>query len=663
MQHKDPTLMSVMCQRDKSHDCDVKGRRNMKTHGHSESMLQVCASCVMHFFIPNPKILFWVICLMNVFLVIVYFGQFFMTLTPPHWCAPPSDLASLNLTSEQVKRLTIPKDAHTGKYLECVRYQVDFKQVVESNASWPDPSWPTTGCSHGWNYDFSLYYPTITSELDWVCAEDWKPTLAQSLFFVGSLVGSPVLGWAADAWGRLPIIVATNVVGGLAGVASAFCSSFVSFAVFRFIVGMIYDTHFMVAYILLLEYVSSKYRTIMANVPIMIFLTAAMCAMPWIAMALGHWTFFTIAIYVPLLTCIVFIWIVPESARWLLSQGRVEEAVAILKRAGRINRRPLSDEVVEEFKAYGWKQTEEKEDRKITVTDLLKTPVLRRRFLVLCLMWMVIILAYDAHMRNTEHIGANVFTTFTLAGAVELPADFLTMVAVEKLGRRHTTVWTLVAGGVMCLAIAAVPPDNTSMVLVLAIVGRFLVTMSINVGQQYPVEVLPTVARGSGSGAIHTLGYVAAFISPYVVYLSKYGHFLPYTILGVVTIVGGLVSLLLPETLDQKLPDTLEDGETFFGDQGCCYNPCARLTEEKETEDEPLQMLEEEKEEKNTKAEKTREREEEEVEVGEEEEEDLFIYHPKSQLFLSFFSSFFSISFSLSIAFFFFFCLFLLFSP
>lgn len=56
-------------------------------------------------------------------------------------------------------------------------------------------------------------------------------------------------------------------------------------------------------------------------------------------------------------------------------------------------------------------------------------------------------------------------------------------------------------------------------VLGLEVVGRFLITMSMNVGQQYPVEVLPTVARGLGSGAIHTLGYVSVFLSPYVVYL------------------------------------------------------------------------------------------------------------------------------------------------
>ncbi|KAK3875788.1 hypothetical protein Pcinc_009621 [Petrolisthes cinctipes] len=235
-----------------------------------------------------------------------------------------------------------------------------------------------------------------------------------------------------------------------------------------------------------------------------------------------------------------------------------------------------NNELKERFEddEFGNKQKNAK-NTEATALDLLKTPVLRLRFLVLCVMWLVIILAYDGHVRNSEHIGSNVFVSFTLVGFVELPADFLTMVLVEKVGRRHTTSITLVLSGVACLVIAAIPETYTTSIMALAVTGRFLITMSINVGQQYPVEVLPTVARGSGAGLIHTLGNLSGFISPYVVYLSKIGHYLPYTILGLVSILGGSICVLLPETLNQILPDTLEDGETFFTGQGYCYNPCA----------------------------------------------------------------------------------------
>ncbi|KAG0708046.1 Solute carrier family 22 member 16 [Chionoecetes opilio] len=198
------------------------------------------------------------------------------------------------------------------------------------------------------------------------------------------------------------------------------------------------------------------------------------------------------------------------------------------------------------------------------------------QLITILFIWMVIILAYDAHIRNTENIGPSQFITFTIVGAVKFPADLLTMITLEKLGRRHTTVWSLILSGTVCLVIAMVPPAYSLTVLVLEVAGRFLITMSMNVAQQYPVEVLPTVARAQGSGAIHTMGYLSVFLSPYIIYLSKIGFAVPFVILGLVSIAGGLVSVVLPEILNQDLPDTHVDGETFFTGQSCCYNPCGR---------------------------------------------------------------------------------------
>ncbi|ROT81936.1 glucose transporter 1 [Penaeus vannamei] len=98
----------------------------------------------------------------------------------------------------------------------------------------------------------------------------------------------------------------------------------------------------------------------------------------------------------------------------------------------------------------------------------------------------------------------------------------------------------------------------------------------MDIGHQYPVEVLPTVARGQGIGAMQTVGFLCGFSSPYIAYLSKFGPAVPYVVLGVITVTGGFACLLLPETLSEKLPDTLEEGESFFAGQGLCHNPCAR---------------------------------------------------------------------------------------
>lgn len=72
---------------------------------------------------------------------------------------------------------------------------------------------------------------------------------------------------------------------------------------------------------------------------------------------------------------------------------------------------------------------------------------------------------YDGFMRNTENIGSNIFITFTLLGCVELPCDLAATISLEKLGRRHTTVFTLLSCGFIAFIITAVPEGKKLYVL------------------------------------------------------------------------------------------------------------------------------------------------------------------------------------------------------
>lgn len=104
--------------------------------------------------------------------------------------------------------------------------------------------------------------------------------------------------------------------------------------------------------------------------------------------------------------------------------------------------------------------------------------------------------------------------------------------------------------------------------------GRFCVNISYNIGLQYAAELLPTVVRAQGVAFIHIMGYVASIVAPFVVYLNYISPVLPFFVLGLMGIIGGILSLFLPETLNHELPQTLNDGEQFGLGQKMWDFPC-----------------------------------------------------------------------------------------
>jgi hypothetical protein len=64
-------------------------------------------------------------------------------------------------------------------------------------------------------------------------------------------------------------------------------------------------------------------------------------------------------------------------------------------------------------------------------------------------------------------------------------------------------------------------PKVRTMGIVMAIIARFFVNVSFNIGLQYAAELLPTVIRAQGVNAIHIMGYVASIISPFVASLVR----------------------------------------------------------------------------------------------------------------------------------------------
>lgn len=76
-------------------------------------------------------------------------------------------------------------------------------------------------------------------------------------------------------------------------------------------------------------------------------------------------------------------------------------------------------------------------------------------------------------------------------------------------------------------------------------------------------EMLPTLIRSGGVGTFSTFSRFGALLAPFVPLLKRFEKFLPLLVFGSFAFISGLLAFTLPETLGQKLPDTIEEAENI----------------------------------------------------------------------------------------------------
>jgi OCT family organic cation transporter-like MFS transporter 4/5 len=131
-----------------------------------------------------------------------------------------------------------------------------------------------------------------------------------------------------------------------------------------------------------MEYVRPSMRTFGLNLCIGVFYCLACMVVPWVAVWLQNWKLLLLVISVPHLSVLAFYLVVPESAQWLISKGRTNDAIQRFKWIAKINQRVLTDKQVDALRRY-CSQNLTTTNKHENFLGLLKTPKLRRKTLIL----------------------------------------------------------------------------------------------------------------------------------------------------------------------------------------------------------------------------------------------------------------------------------------
>lgn len=486
---------------------------------------------------------------------------------PAHHCDIPKTNVSSVLT-EELFNFTVHNWSNSSDVLEYLPRQLD-------NCHYLDRDNVTRECD-SWTYDTTYFQSSRGMEWNFVCSRRWMGSVAQSAYMFGVFAGAVTLGSMADKYGRKIIFYVSAIAQLVLGVVVALVNNYYVFLVIRFLYGIFGSAGaYITGFVLTMELVGPSRRTACGVLFQLAFATGFMLVAVWgavlkdrmwlqivyglhSAVLLGHW------------------WLMDESPRWLWAHGRAAEAIIIVQGGLKVNGSNVNVDAARLI-SRSKVQQETKEEKSHGTLDLFRTPNLRKKSLNICLNWFANSIAYYGLALNMGNLVGSPFLMLFLSGVLEIPSYILIIFTMDRTGRRCMISTFMMIGGLCCICAAAITGTTGNLAAVatvtIVLVGKGCIAGSFAVVYNYTAELFPTVVRNTALGIGSMCARLSGALTPMIFLLDSLDSRIPAVLFGFIALVAGFLALYLPETVNQPMPETIEDGENF-GKGDTCFTTC-----------------------------------------------------------------------------------------
>ncbi|MGJ9411776.1 MFS transporter [Aeromicrobium sp. CF4.19] len=407
-------------------------------------------------------------------------------------------------------------------------------------------------------FDVYLAGGVVAAMIDEGFATVDSSAVFMSATFFGMMLGAAAGGLIGDRFGRKATYQINLLLFGLASIAAFFAPNIETLTVLRFIMGLGLGAELVVAMGMIGEFVPPGKRgrfAAMLSTIIAAGLPAASFVGLWVIPTFGWRYMFAIAGVAALL-----IWVararMPESPRWLESQGRLDEADAIVAR--------IEESAVA---AHGTlppvKATPQPAVAPAELRDLIRPGVRQRLFLAILLLVTINVTVYGFISwlptllveRGMTVTGSLLFTAMISAGAIlgSLVCVFL----ADKISR--TSGLALASGATVALGVVYALAQSDAMVLAVGLLLVSSVYFLVALGQfGYTPELFPTALRLRGSGLASMCGRAAAIGMPFVT-VWVMGWVGPVGVVGIVVVLNALLVVSILSVRLETTGRSLED--------------------------------------------------------------------------------------------------------
>lgn len=371
--------------------------------------------------------------------------------------------------------------------------------------------------------------------------------LIGSSSLIGIFFGAPIFGWLTDRFGRRNLFTLDLIIFTIAGLLQFVVQSDWQLFAIRIILGLAIGAEYSIGAPILSEFVPSANRgNRLAALEVcwyLGYLVSVLAAFALISIPGVGWRLVLASSAVPAFITLLFRIGMPESPRWLMSQGREAEARAIVTRY-------LGGDA-----AFGTEDYAGEPAKRATFIGLFSRKYLSRT-IYLCVFWSCLVAPYFAIFTFAPEVLSGLHLSNPAAGqivinGVALVGVVVGMLVVERIGRRKMAIIPFWIAAV-ALGITGIWLGAPSIVIVIA----FMVFSFFNAAQAvlcaiYPNELFPTDLRGSGAGIGSAASRVGAAVGTFLLPLgiSKFGVGPCMLVGAAILAVGAIAShLWAPET-------------------------------------------------------------------------------------------------------------------
>ncbi|XP_068177390.1 solute carrier family 22 member 7-like isoform X2 [Antennarius striatus] len=417
----------------------------------------------------------------------------FIADVPSHHC----DFSSLddggvfrNLSMEEKLVVSIPVQ-EDGTPSSCRMFAEPQYHLLQNSSNPPDAR--TVPCQTGWVYDNTTLRSTVTSQWDLVCERRGENKATATIFFIGTMFGAIIFGSLSDRFGRRSMMLLSYVSTMLFGFASALSTSYVMFVVLRFFTGFSIIGIHIITGVLVVEWVDTQHRKLVGVIDSLAW-SVGSAVFAGIAYLVTDWWWLTVSVTSPLIVVIITWRWLPESARWLIANGKHEQAHTYLKRCAKMNQAENFMETIKTETLSAIVMTE-KRHQTYSCLDLMRTPKMRRLAIYTGLMWLCVVTSYFAISFHITGFWLDIYFTQFAYSLIEIPSKTVLYFILDKIGRRSTVVGTQLMVAI-CLGVNILLPKDKSLVItVIAVIGKGFSSASFATVMLYTAEVYPTVVR------------------------------------------------------------------------------------------------------------------------------------------------------------------------